>query len=132
MPVSIRVIVADEHRLYREALSKLLSRNGFLVIGTADTPGELLEAISPLPDIAIVSYKTTRPDTLSTARRLKEQYPQVKVLVITLFNKLLPLNEFIRSGVEGVVIKSDADPLQIVRAIKTIHSGNVFYASSEV
>ena len=128
MSVSIRVIVADEHRLYREALSKLLQRNGFLVIGSADTPAELLGSIAPLPDIAIISYKTTRPATLSTARWLKEHYPQIKVLVITLFNNLLPLNEFIRSGVEGVVIKSHADPMQIVKALNSIHSGNVFYA----
>jgi len=128
MSLSIKVIVADEHRLYREALGKLLQRNGFLVIGSADTPAELLTPTAPLPDIAIISYKTTRPATLTTARWLKEHYPQIKVLVITLFNNLLPLNEFIRSGVEGVVIKSHADPMQIVKALNSIHNGNVFYA----
>ncbi|HSC36742.1 MAG TPA: response regulator transcription factor [Chitinophagaceae bacterium] len=130
MSFEIRVVVADEHRLYREALSKLLLRNGFSVVGAADTPAELMAALAPapLPDIAIISYKTTRPSTLTTARWLKEHYPQVKVLVITLFNNLLPLNEFSRSGIEGVVIKSHADPMQIVSALQAIHRGKVFYA----
>jgi DNA-binding NarL/FixJ family response regulator len=130
MSVAIRVIVADEHRLYREALSKLLQRHGFSVVGAAGTPDELMTAFQPmhLPDIAIISYKTTRPSTLITARWLKEQYPQVKILVITLFNNLLPVSEFLRSGIEGVVIKSHADPMQIVKALEVIHSGRVFYS----
>ncbi|MBS1563303.1 MAG: response regulator transcription factor [Bacteroidetes bacterium] len=128
MPASIRVIVADEHRLYRETLSKLLERNGFLVVGTADSPADLLTHDGPLPDIAIISYKTTRPASLATARWLKEEYPQVKVLVITLFSNLLPVNELISSGVEGIVIKSHADPGEIVRALNVIHGGKAFYA----
>jgi len=131
MPVAIKVVVADEHRLYREALSRMLRRHGFFVMGAADTPAELMASLSPpdLPDIAIVSYKSTRPSTLTTARWLKENYPEVKVLVITLYNNLLPVGEFLRSGIEGVVIKSHADPGQIVNALQVIYNGSVFYSS---
>ena len=131
MSVTIKVVVADEHRLYREALAKLLQRHGFSVIGAADTPAELMASLPPvaLPDIAIVSYKTTRPGTLATARWLKEQYPEVKVLVISLYNSLLPVSEFLRSGIEGVLIKSHADPTQIVKALQVIYNGAVFYSA---
>jgi two-component system, NarL family, invasion response regulator UvrY len=131
MPAEIKVVVADEHRLYREALAKMLQRQGFFVMGAADTPAELMESLPPahLPDIAIISYKSTKPSTLSTARWLKEHYPEVKVLVITLYNNLLPVGEFLRSGIEGVLIKSHADPGQIVSALQAIYSGSVFYSS---
>jgi two-component system invasion response regulator UvrY len=130
MPYNIKVLVADDHTLYRDALIKILNRSGFTVIATASNEKELMKFIQPLhlPDIAIISYKTTRPATLASARWIKEHYPQVKVLVMTLFNYLLPIDTLMQSGIEGVVIKARADPRQIVNALKLIHKGELFYA----
>jgi len=130
MSAMIRVIVADEHHLYREALSRLLERYNFTVIGAADNPAELIDLLPvyPLPDIAIISYKSTRPSTLSTILSLKENYPGIKILITTLFNNLLPVDEFIRSGIEGVVIKSSTDPMQIIQALQSIYQGEAYYS----
>jgi two-component system, NarL family, invasion response regulator UvrY len=130
MPANIKVLVADDHTLYRDALIKILSRSGFTIIATARNEAELMSFIHPLhlPDIAIISYKTTRPATLASARWVKQHYPQVKVLVMTLFNYLVPIDTFMQSGIEGLVIKARADPRQIVNALKQIHKGEVFYA----
>jgi DNA-binding NarL/FixJ family response regulator len=130
MPVNIKVLVADDHTLYRDALIKVLHRSGFTVIATACNEAELMTFIHPLhlPDIAIISYKTTRPATLASARWIKQHYPQVKVLVMTLFNYLVPIDTFMQTGIEGVVIKARADPRQIVHALKLIYKGELFYA----
>lgn len=125
----IRIMVVDDHDLYREVLADFLERNGFKVTNTLRAGDGLKEvlATSDLPDILIISFKTSKPDNLMILRWLKKEFPSVRILITTLFNDKIPTEELKQLGVEGVIIKSHADTQQIVKALRTIYSGKPFF-----
>lgn len=75
-----------------------------------------------LPDIAIINYKTNRPETLDAARWLRTNYPKVKIVISTLFPYHLPEEEFKALGIEGIIIKSEANANTIVTTLKKVAS----------
>lgn len=129
----IRIMVADDHDLYREVLIDFLKRNGFTVIGATGTGTELMQSFSSLSrsDIAIIGYKTSRPNGLEAIRWLRDRYPFVRILITILFNDKIPLEEFRLLGVEGIIIKSHADTQQIIKALQVIHTGGQYYSGDD-
>lgn len=129
----IRVMVADDHDLYREVLIDFLKRNGFTITGASGIGTELMQSFPALirPDIAIIGYKTSRTNGLQAIRWLRENYPSVRILITILFNDKIPLEEFKLLGVEGIIIKSHADTQEIVKALQAIHAGAQYYSGNE-
>ncbi len=125
----IRIMVVDDHDLYREVLVDFLERNGFRVTYAIRAEVDLEEILqaSGLPDIAIISYKTSKSNNLTSLRWLREHHPHIRILITTLFNDKIPTDELKRLGIEGVIVKSHADTQQIVKALRTIHGGKTFY-----
>lgn len=125
----IRIMVVDDHDLYREVLADFLTRNGFMVIHALRSDQLLEDILRPdhLPDIAIISFKTSKSNNLTSLHWLRGQYPLVKILITTLFNDKIPLEDLKGIGIEGVIIKSHADTQQIVKALQAIHAGQTFY-----
>lgn len=126
----IRIMVVDDHDLYREVLTDFLERNGFKVTHSLKA-GAGMEAslhADDLPDIAIISYKTSKTGNMTHLRWLKSSYPSVRVLITTLFNDKIPTEELKQLGINGVIIKSNADTQQIMQALRSIQEGNTYYS----
>lgn len=125
----IRIMIADDHDLYRDVLGDFLSRNGFTVISTfrLDAGLEQTVDLTDLPDIAIIAFKSSRLDSLAGLRWMKEHCPSVKILVTTLFDERVPSDELKQMGIEGVIIKSHADTREIITALHAIRDGKYYY-----
>src|SRR5438128_328857 len=85
--MSRRVVLADDSVLLREGTARLLEDAGFAVVGQAGDPDELmLKVRSYSPDVAIVDIRmppTFSDEGLTAAKRIREDYPQVSVLVLS-------------------------------------------------
>ena len=124
MMYSIKVALAEDHDAYRAELVKLLRSHDFLL--TCDTKNGLFtRTLHPflLPDIAIINYKTRRPETLNAARWLREAYPKVRIVISTLFPFHLPENEFKALGIDGVIIKSQQNADSIIEMLQRVYKG---------
>ena len=132
MPNEIKVMVEDYHCLYLEAFVMFLLHNGFTVIGQAHNGIELMESINPLelPDIVIINYKTSKPESLNPARLIKKLHPGIKVIINTQFNYRIPFEEMKEIGIEGLLIKAKHDSPQIIKILHSVYAGDISYTDS--
>lgn len=113
-----KIAIADDYPVYRDGLQVTLSSDENLeVIFEADNGQELLEKMNAeLPDLVIMDYKMPVMDGMAATRLIKEKYPTVKVLVISMFHDEKFINHLMDNGADGYLLK-DAEPEQIMSTI---------------
>ena len=120
-----RVILADDHCLIRQGIKKLLSEFPYIkVIGEAGDGSELLEMLKKsTPDLVILDILMPHLNGIETAVKIKDNFPQIKILFLTMYGEREHLDKAISMGAEGYLLKSDiADELE--NAITTIMRGS--------
>jgi DNA-binding NarL/FixJ family response regulator len=129
-PTPIKVLVQDYHDLYREGFTMLLRINGIRVIGEVQNSIDIIQAINPInpPDIAIINYKTSKRESLNAACLIKQQYPDIKVIINSQFHYSLPIDRIKEIGIEGIIIKAIHSTVQMINAVRLVHSGGRFYS----
>jgi DNA-binding NarL/FixJ family response regulator len=113
-----KIAIADDYPIYRDGLQVTLSSDENMeVIFEADNGQELLEKMNTgLPDLVIMDYKMPVMDGMLATRLIKEKYPSVKVLVISMFHDEKFISHLMDNGADGYLLK-DAEPEQIMSTI---------------
>ena len=130
--MTIRVIAVDDHHLILKALSDLLK--GFpdiQLVATSNQGSQLLKLVrDEKPDVAIVDIRMTADsfDPISSVKALHEQYPHVKVLILTGYDDGLWVRELVNVGASGYMLKSDDFSLSIPQAIRALNQGGKFFS----
>src|SRR5690348_15147070 len=83
----IRIVVADDQRLFRESVAGILSTETFIeVVGIAGDGLEAVELVRQLqPDIVLMDVKMPHLDGISATRQIKEEFPRIRVMLLTTF-----------------------------------------------
>jgi len=120
-----RIIIADDHPLYRDALKRLLgSWSGIRIVGEAANGFEALELCRQLcPDLVLMDLWMPRVDGLHSTRMIKREFPRIVVLILTADEEPARMAEALRAGASGYVIKY-ASNQQILNAIKRVMVGD--------
>lgn len=123
----MRVLIADDHAMVRSGLRLLLEReSGVEVIGEASDGLEACEmALRERPDLAILDVKMPGLDGLGATREIREQAPEVAVLVLSMHDDERYLFEALKAGASGYVLKSQADQ-DLIEAVRTVGRGEPF------
>jgi NarL family two-component system response regulator LiaR len=121
---AIRVLIVDDHSVVREGLRAFLQlQDGLEVVGEAADGEEAIEAASRLePDVILMDLVMPRLGGVAAMRRLREEAPGARVIVLTSFlddDKLLPA---LRAGAAGYLLKN-AEPQDVARAVRAAHAG---------
>ncbi|MFW5998726.1 MAG: response regulator [Halanaerobiaceae bacterium] len=129
----IKVLVADDHKLVREGICKLLEL--FKEIEVIDEAGDGLETVSKVrdhfPDLVLLDLNMPRMNGISAVKKIKEISPEIKVLILTIHDEEEYIFEVTRAGAEGYIQK-DIKPQDLHQSIKkVINGGKVFPASVE-
>ena len=128
---TIRIGLAEDHRLVREGLKALLKNEPiFDLVGEAGDGQEALEMVRNLkPDVLLLDLRLPRLHGLEVLRQLRDQ-KKTRVLVLTMHSDEPYVLEAIKYGVAGYVLK-DAEPGELVRAIRCAAAGDE-YLSEEL
>jgi len=122
----IRVVVADDHVLVRQALRTFLEREGFEVVAEASDGQEVMRVVPKLqPDIAIVDISMPLLNGLAATHELKTSSPRTKVVVVTQHDEDQYVVESIRAGVRGYVLKTQV-ATDLVEALRQVDRGGVY------
>ena len=123
---SVRVVLADDHRLFREGVASLLDRvDDVQLVGEASAGEEALRlAEELLPDVVLMDLKMPGMDGLEATRRIVERSPHVGVIVVTMFEDDESVFAALKAGARGYVLK-DADRGVLLRAIRAGARGEV-------
>ncbi len=123
----MRVLIADDHGIVRSGLRMLLeSQPDVEVIAEAADGAEARDtAIRERPDIAILDVKMPKLTGLQATREIKEQAPEVSVLILSMYDDERYLFEALKAGASGYVLKSQADS-ELVDALHAVERGEPF------
>ena len=127
----ISVLIVDDHPVVRQGLRALLEvQDDIMVVGEAgDGPAAVSLATSLSPDIVLLDLKLPGMDGVAVLRPLRAA--GLRVLVLTSATEPSAAAAAVRAGAAGVVYK-DIDPAALVRAIRSVHDGNVLLAPEAV
>jgi DNA-binding NarL/FixJ family response regulator len=127
----ISVLIVDDHPVVRQGLRALLEvQDDMTVAGEAgDGPAAISLAESLRPDIVLLDLKLPGMDGVAVLRPLRAA--GLRVLVLTSATEPSAAAAAVRAGAAGVVYK-DIDPAALVRAIRSVHDGNVLLAPEAI
>lgn len=103
----MRVLLADDHGLFRAGLSSLLRAWGLEVVGQAENGEDAVERARTLrPDLVLMDIAMPRLNGLEATKAIKAEFPEIKVVVLTVSDDEQDLFEAIKSGAEGYLLKN--------------------------
>ena len=123
----IRILIADDHAVVRSGLRALLQADAELeVVGEANDGTEALRLAETLhPDMVLLDITMPPENGIKTAKRLKEKYPELIVLFLTMHEEESLLHAALRAGAAGYVIKR-AEESEIIQAIHVASHGDIY------
>jgi DNA-binding NarL/FixJ family response regulator len=126
-----RIVLADDHTLVRQGIKRILEGKCDLeVVGEACDGIELLNLLkmSKLsPHMVILDISMPNLSGIEATRRIKEMFPEIKVLILTMHKSKEYVDYATNAGADGYILKEDADK-ELFSSIKTIRRGG-FYVS---
>jgi len=103
----MRILIVDDHALFRDSLRSLLTARGLEVVGEAGDGEEAIRLAWELkPDIVLMDLMMPEMDGLEATKRLAAELPEVKVIVLTAADDDAKLFEAIKSGAKGYLLKN--------------------------
>jgi two-component system, NarL family, response regulator DegU len=121
--VSIRLMLADDHRMLREGLRRSMTEHGFDVVGEASDGAEAVDMAQELtPDVILMDVTMPELDGVEATRLVKAANPAIRVIMLTMHADQEVLAAAIRSGASGYLVK-DCSTEEIADAIRSAVSG---------
>jgi two-component system, NarL family, response regulator NreC len=127
MSKKIRVLVCDDHALFREGVKTILGSDpGFEIAGEAEDGREAVEmAVRLHPDVALMDISMPVLKGFEATRRIKKERPDVKVLILTVYDDEDLVARCLDAGASGYVLK-DSPPAQLIYAIQAVSRGQQY------
>ena len=124
----IRIAVVDDHTLFRQGISSLLSENEEIkIVFDAANGAVMKEKITkhPLPHVVLMDITMPLVNGYEATRWLKQNYPSVKVLALSMFEDDEPIIKMLKCGAGGYILK-ESNASDLMYAIKTIAGHDYF------
>jgi DNA-binding NarL/FixJ family response regulator len=127
----IRLLVADDHRMFRQGLTRLLAdQEGMEVIAEAATSAEVLDALRVHTiDLAVLDLSMPGRGGVDLITRVKSLKPRTRILVVTMYGDDPYVTQALRAGADGYMTKENAAE-DLVRAIRRVAYGGRYLCPS--
>jgi DNA-binding NarL/FixJ family response regulator len=125
--IPIKVVIADDHTLFREGVKKILSlEKDILVVGEAARGDEVIKAVERgKPDVLLLDLRMPRGDVVQTLLDVKDRSPATKVMILTAYAEDESIMNAAKGGARGYLLKG-ADFSTLLQAIKKVHKGELW------
>ncbi|MDW3191051.1 MAG: response regulator transcription factor [Cytophagales bacterium] len=126
---TIKIILADDHELILDGLKLILDQDSrFEVIGEAYDGEELLRKIKAVPelDIVVLDINMPKKDGIQVTREIKATFPEVKVLILSMYNRKEFVKNLVDVGIDGYILKN-AGKKELIKALETLVGGDPYY-----
>jgi two-component system, NarL family, response regulator NreC len=125
--MQIRLILVDDHQMFREGLRSILERDGkVLVVGEASNGREAVEMAAKLePDVVVMDVGMSELNGVDAARQIHLSNPKIKLIALSAHSDRRFVSAMLEAGASGYVLKEAAGE-EIMRAVQAVHRGRKF------
>lgn len=125
--MSIRIVLADDHLMFREALRGPLAAEPDLeIVAEADTGAQALAALERVrADVLVLDIGLPDMNGIEVARRVRKQYPQIGITALSGYADKLFVEQMLKAGAQAYVVKS-AGTRELIAAIRAVANGQCF------
>jgi DNA-binding NarL/FixJ family response regulator len=125
----IRIVIADDHEILASGIAVMLSKHDeFEIIGTAKDGNEVIKMVQKnTTDLAILDLNMPNLNGIQTTEKLKKDFPDVKILILSMFDREGYIQNALDAGVDGYVLKNVNED-EIVAAIHRIMQGKTYFS----
>jgi DNA-binding NarL/FixJ family response regulator len=121
-----RIIIVDDHRLFRACLKSMLDKENFQIVGEADDGRDAIRLIAKLkPQAVITDISMAGRNGIEFTRQVHREFPHVKVLVVSMHNDSRSIMESFAAGASGYLLK-DSGFDEISNALKVVLAGRKY------
>lgn len=123
----IKVVIADDHALFRDGLRKILSvEKDILVVGDAANSDEIAKVVDKMkPDVMLLDLKMPKADVVQNLLEIAARSPATRVMILTAFSEEENVLNAAKGGARGYVPKG-VPSATLVQAIRSVHNGGVW------
>jgi DNA-binding NarL/FixJ family response regulator len=128
---NVRILLVEDHPVVRRGIAQLLAEEPDMeVCGEAESVDEALNVLArDVPDVALIDLSLRDSNGLDLLKALKESYPAVVSLVVSMHAEVGYVEKALRAGAKGYVTKDQADEV-IIEAIRKAHRGGLYIQPS--
>src|ERR1700761_2186259 len=122
MTVPLQIVLVDDHRLFRSGIASLINKfPEYKILFEAGDGEELMRKLTPKlqPDIILLDINMPKKDGIATAKWIRETYPDIKIIVLSMFEDADKVLQMIKMGVKGYILK-DAEPDEFEQALQRV------------
>ena len=127
----IRLVIADDHEVYRDGLRTLLQKSADIqIVGEASNGKILIEITERVkPDVILTDIVMPVMDGVEAVKSLHEHRPEVNIIALSMFNQHSLILEMLEAGASGYLIKN-ANKNEIIEAIHSVNRNTPYYCRS--
>lgn len=123
----IRVMVVDDHPMWRDAVERDLAQAGFDVVGVASTGKEAVARFpAARPQVVVLDLQIPAPNGVEVTRTVLEYDPSARVLILSASGEQADVLEAVKAGATGYLVKS-ASSKELVAAVRTVAEGGTVF-----
>jgi DNA-binding NarL/FixJ family response regulator len=125
----IRVLIVDDHTMFADGVSLLLANETQIEVTGKCTLGGHVMPFLQRTAVDVILLDISLPDIsgLEVCRRVREEFPRLKVIALSMFNQASYVTEMIQQGAKGYILKNTGKD-ELVRAIERVYGGEEFFS----
>jgi DNA-binding NarL/FixJ family response regulator len=129
MEEPIRIALVDDHRLFRSGIASLVENfDSYTIIFEAGDGEEMMRKLNTKikPNIILLDINMPKMNGISSARWLRDNHPDINIIVLSMFEDAEKVLTMVRMGVKGYLLK-DAEPNEFEEALHRVSQNEVYY-----
>lgn len=130
MKTPIRIFIADDHQMFSQGIQAILDHESeFSIVGTAPTGKRLLAMLrnSDPADVVLMDISMPEMDGLETTRHVRKEWPQTKIIVLTMHKEPGLIKGMLEAGADGFILKNTGKA-ELEHAIRTVVGGETYFS----
>ena len=128
MNKKINILIAEDHLIVATGVKAILDANEDInIVGIVENGELVLEKLQEISvDIVLMDINMPKMNGIICTKKVKELYPKIKVIILTMYNRKQFIQELLMVGADGCVLKSNSGK-ELMTAIERVRSGNTYF-----
>lgn len=127
---TIKLFIADDHQMFIDGIKALLNNTEYIdIVGDANDGNQVLQLLPTINvNVILLDIGMAELNGIETAAIISEQYPQIKLIALTMYDDQNRVNKMLKAGVKGYILKNTSKN-ELLEAIKTVAEGGTYFSS---